>query len=470
LKSYQFLIFTIFLFFPALVKSQVTITGSNLTYAGSEIEFKINSDPFTGDETEIGKCKVDSTGNFSVVLPIKEPTYIFSHLGIYLGYMVAEPGKNYIISFPDKTGKTEANMLNPFFEEKAFQFNIKDQNKNELNALIKSFDNIFKPDIDSIAKHIYDRNIKKLIDTTVINLQKLGGISNDYYYNQYVKYNIGYLKTLTYLQKSKSISKEYFEHSPVLYNNIAYLTLFNQTFTRYFYFFGRTTKGQQIYSDINSLKSYSRLNKTLLSDSVLQNDTLRELVILKNIHDEFYAANFSRSGLLAILDSLASTTKIESHKLIASNIRKKITRLMQGFEPPQFSLYDKDGNLVSLSDLKGKYVYLNFCTCNSYSCIKEFDLLKKLAVKYKDYKLVIVTIAIDESREQMANYVNKTKLNWLFLYYGNQPDILKTYDIRAFPTYYLIGPDGKLIMSPAPSPGENFELQLFNIMRSRGDV
>ena len=132
--------------------------------------------------------------------------------------------------------------------------------------------------------------------------------------------------------------------------------------------------------------------------------------------------------------------------------------------------YDKDGTLVSLSDLKGKYVYLNFCTCNSYSCIKEFDLLKKLAIKYKDYKLVIVTIAIDESREQMANYVNKTKLNWLFLYYGNQPDILKTYDIRAFPTYYLIGPDGKLIMSPAPSPGENFELQLFNIMRARGDI
>jgi len=47
---------------------------------------------------------------------------------------------------------------------------------------------------------------------------------------------------------------------------------------------------------------------------------------------------------------------------------------------------------------------------------------------------------------------------------------MKDYDIRAFPTYFLIGPDGNLINSPAPGPGENFENNLFKIMRSRGDI
>jgi len=51
-----------------------------------------------------------------------------------------------------------------------------------------------------------------------------------------------------------------------------------------------------------------------------------------------------------------------------------------------------------------------------------------------------------------------------------QPEVLKEYDIRAFPTYFLIGPDGKLILSPAPSPAEDFEQRLFEIMKARGDL
>ena len=98
-----------------------------------------------------------------------------------------------------------------------------------------------------------------------------------------------------------------------------------------------------------------------------------------------------------------------------------------------------------------------------------FDLLKNLNNKYKD-RFLIVTIATDENREQMSNFITKSEYNWLFLHYGNQPDILKQYDIRAYPTYFLIGPDGKLIYSPAASPGENFELYLFKAMRLRGDI
>jgi hypothetical protein len=54
--------------------------------------------------------------------------------------------------------------------------------------------------------------------------------------------------------------------------------------------------------------------------------------------------------------------------------------------------------------------------------------------------------------------------------YDRQPDVLKEYDIRAFPTYFLIGPDGKLILSPAPSPSEDFESELFEVMKARGDL
>jgi hypothetical protein len=42
--------------------------------------------------------------------------------------------------------------------------------------------------------------------------------------------------------------------------------------------------------------------------------------------------------------------------------------------------------------------------------------------------------------------------------------------VRAFPTAYLLDPEGRLILSPSPLPSDGFEQRLFRIMRSRGDI
>jgi thiol-disulfide isomerase/thioredoxin len=208
---------------------------------------------------------------------------------------------------------------------------------------------------------------------------------------------------------------------------------------------------------------------TLRENTLFFNDTLLELVILKCLHDEFYSDRFSRSSILIILDSLILKTGIREHQLIGNIIRDKITRLLSGHFPPPFELYDLDSNLVNLEYFKGKYLYLNFCSCHSYSCLKEFDALHGIYERHKD-RLEIVTIAVDKYDESMHPFLKSRNYDWRFLYYGNQPGILEDYDIRAFPTYFLIGPDGILIQSPAPAPGENFESKLFEVMRSRGDL
>jgi hypothetical protein len=95
-------------------------------------------------------------------------------------------------------------------------------------------------------------------------------------------------------------------------------------------------------------------------------------------------------------------------------------------------------------------------------------MLASLYQNHKD-RLTIITIATDPMEDVLRQFLSKNNYSWKFLYYDNQPEILKEYDIRAFPTYFLIGPDGKLIHSPAASPSENFE-QLFETMKARGDL
>jgi len=247
------------------------------------------------------------------------------------------------------------------------------------------------------------------------------------------------------------------------------MELFNLLYDKYFLFFSRSKSGSSVFSTISGQQSFTNLKETLAQDDVLSNDSLLELVILKGLHDSFFDDKFSRNALLTILDSLYTNTKIVEHLMIAQNIRSKVTRLLPGFVPAPFELYSVDGELTSLKDLEGKYVYLNFCTTTSYTCLQEFSLLESLNEKHGD-RLKIVTISVDREIDDLKFFVNQTEYSWTFLHYGNKPDIIKDFDIRAFPTYFLIGPDRKLLMSPAPSPKENFEVELFKLLRSKGEI
>jgi len=91
-------------------------------------------------------------------------------------------------------------------------------------------------------------------------------------------------------------------------------------------------------------------------------------------------------------------------------------------------------------------------------------MLAELYRRYSD-RLVIVTVTNDPNGEEYRQFLKKYHYDWVFLQYDNNPGIMKEYDIRAFPTCFLIGPDGRLILSPAPSPTENFESRFVSILK-----
>ncbi|NJM15735.1 MAG: TlpA family protein disulfide reductase [Bacteroidales bacterium] len=332
---------------------------------------------------------------------------------------------------------------------------------------MRMFDDAYAPFYKKYVYSMFGERQFAQLDSSIKKMEGNFLPTNNTFLDQYIHYKIGNLRHFAHQQKALQVSNEMFAHKPVLYNHVAYQNLFNQVYDKYFVFFGRTESGKKIYQYINDQKSYDSLYIALLSNEVFkENHQLAELVILKNLHDEFYNDKFSRGALLTVLDSLEKLTAFTQHKQIAREIKQKITRLMQGYAPPAFNLYDKDSNLVSLNSLHGKYLYLNFCNCASYACIQEFASIKNFLNKYNGY-VNVVTIVADADISSMTRFLEKYSYPWLFLHYANNPDIFSQYDIRAFPTYYLISPNGKLAMSPAPSPTENMATHLFQLLQQQ---
>lgn len=498
--------FLILFFLPGIIWGQkVSLEGNIPEYAGETITFLTFSDQIAFTEKVLCNAIVNEDGSFSCSFETNETIYVFTHIGIYDAFFYAESGKEYQLLFPERKDKTIGDKLNPYFKPVQYHLGIENSDKYELNYQIAFFDEIYlsivnqgfdvtyekfmeqrsgnnKAQVDSVLP---DGTYTKIIENTTYtipdNLKQIDfekeiskidsffAYVDNKFFHDYKTYQLASFRYLANQEKSKSISDNYFLNQDILYHNPAYMGLFNQVYKDYFNYFGRTEEGKKIFSDISFLKSITALKNTLGQDSVLTNNQLKELVILKCLYDEFYDDKLSRSAMLTVLDSLILQTGYPEHQLIGENIRHKVTKLMVGFEPPAFELLDQQGNLVSLQSFQGKYVYLSFCASYSYGCIKEFEMLRTLYQNHKNH-FEIVVICMDDSLEQMKSFVERKGYPFKFLFYGNQPDIFKEYDIRAFPTYYFIDKNGKLVLSPAPSPDQNAEFSIFKIMRANGDI
>jgi peroxiredoxin len=444
-----------------------TIFGSDSSYAGVEIVLLRPADPFTGKEKELARTIVNKEGTFSIEFTPEETTWVYAYVGIYKTHLYVEQGKTYEVIFPARKDKTNADRLNPFFKYIESHLAVVNQDKDDLNMQIRMFDNSF---FHFYAKHtekVFNDDVEfEQLDKDIDQLDKPYSKSKHIYFNEYRKYKYGLLRFVAYQHKSKNVSDMYFKNQSFRENNPAFVELFNKVYEGYFSYFNRTQTGKQLGPAISG-RSYSEVCRVLALDEVLQPEELLNMVLLKSLHEEFYDDNYSRSAMLALLDSMLLVNENSLVKSSAESIREKVTKLLPGHEPPYFELYDIDSNLVKLSDFKGKFVYLNFCSCFSYTCINEFVMLHNLYRKHNKY-LEIVTIVIDDDLVVVKDFVERSGYPWKFLQFDNQPEIFQQYDVRVFPTYYLIDNEGKLSMSPAPAPAEEFEGRLFKVLRARG--
>ena len=445
----------------------VRITGRSTEYAGDSLVFRKYANMITFGERELAACIAGDSGDFECSFELDGTRLIFTHLGTYNCYMYAEPGMVYEIRLPRKKQKSLADEANPFYEETSVHLSVKvtgttdgtavpgkDQ---ELNFLIHAFNDYFYPYYYKFTVNAYNDKIDpKELKDAVDNIQTPFEDVRSPFFSAYMEYRIGLLNHYGNQVSSQRIMEDYFLHEPVLYHNPAYMELFNEIFNDFFNQFNIKYPNRNLPAILNRDKDYSRLNEILIRDAGIRNDSLRELILLKGFYEGFYDQQNIPSSMLQLLDSLRMHTSIDLHREMVADIMLLITRLLPGHPSPDFALYDHDSTLVRLSDFSGHYVYLNFCNSFSYYCIKEYEYLKILRQRLQD-RLTILTILVDDSFQSMRDLVRNNPYPWTFLHFSNQPGVIDDYDVQTYPSYFLIGPEGKLILSPAPSPAENFE-------------
>jgi beta-lactamase regulating signal transducer with metallopeptidase domain/thiol-disulfide isomerase/thioredoxin/protocatechuate 3,4-dioxygenase beta subunit len=117
---------------------------------------------------------------------------------------------------------------------------------------------------------------------------------------------------------------------------------------------------------------------------------------------------------------------------------------------PDFSVRGFSGQPVSLADLRGRYVLLDFWATWCAPCVASLPALGRLHDTYgADNRLAILGLNIDDDPAQARRFVAERKLPGIQAWLGDRPDeqeqLLTRYAISAVPAYVLIGPDRKVV-------------------------
>ena len=133
-----------------------------------------------------------------------------------------------------------------------------------------------------------------------------------------------------------------------------------------------------------------------------------------------------------------------------------VLRLSKGEPAPQLTLTDGDAHSYTLSDFKGKYLYLDFWDLGCKPCLEEFKVLPQLKNLFGDKidNVTFVTVCISRPSkrklEKFAREQGMTELNLILDRTESDP----CYEVSVLPTYILIDPEGRIVQFNTARPSE----------------
>nr|MBI1230687.1 redoxin domain-containing protein [Cytophagales bacterium] len=153
----------------------------------------------------------------------------------------------------------------------------------------------------------------------------------------------------------------------------------------------------------------------------------------------------------SFLDSTVTVLheKYPDMKMIASWKQEldELRALSIGQPAPEISLPNPEGETVSLSDYRGKYVLIDFWAGWCKPCRDENPNVVRLYEKYKDKGFEVFGVSLDRTKEMWVKAIEEDNLTWpqvSDLKYFNS-EAAETYQINAIPATYMIDPDGNIV-------------------------
>lgn len=464
----------------ALAQTNVHIVGTSANAAGKTIGLYCYEDMLTCREVLLDNVQIDSTGAFRLGCYVNYPRLVFLQVENYSQSFYIEAGHRYEVYIPDFDWEIDERQ-NVHLQPVALPVEFIGVANNDLNLQISRFDAIvdsfvdanrvwfdqkFKPQkryFDSLTLHVASR-WGEITGTDEAAPATLGrGWQPNTFFGRYAEYSLAQMKLAMHFDSRKKLVSRYIDDQPVRYYDELYMQLFFALYDGTISLGTRRVPQWRLTAWVED-GDYDRYIDSIGLDPTLKNEQVRELAVLKALKESYYDRNYSREGVRMMVSKLRQKSRFDEHRKLADRLSAVIDQGEKGSEVPVFRLPDVDRNMVTLDDLKGKWVYLSFVRVNDPNSLKEIETMAHFrdSVYAKNPDVVFVSISCDREFQKMYHFLKNNRrgprYNWMWLHFDGNYRLLEHYGVVSYPTFLLINPEGRLHYTVTPPPASGLLL------------
>ncbi|UOQ68963.1 TlpA disulfide reductase family protein [Hymenobacter volaticus] len=154
------------------------------------------------------------------------------------------------------------------------------------------------------------------------------------------------------------------------------------------------------------------------------------------------------SSYAALFEVLAPTVRNSPYGQVIQERIAQLQRVAVGAVAPDFSQASPDGKQLKLSDLRGKYVLIDFWASWCAPCRQENPNLVKLYTAYKAKGFTVLGVSLDNATQRAAwlKAIENDGLPWPQVSSLTKPNpVALTYGVNAIPQNFLLDPQGRIL-------------------------
>lgn len=166
------------------------------------------------------------------------------------------------------------------------------------------------------------------------------------------------------------------------------------------------------------------------------------------------------NGVKDLDDYLFAIQPMVSDSSLSFIVQEYAAKRLKGADAFDFKLPDINGNAITLKQLGGKVVFVDFWFTGCFGCLQVAGALAQVKEKFKDNRdVAFLSVSVDTDERiwkrsvMSGKYTSPEGINVFTEGLGEKHPMIRYYNITAYPRMLLIGKDGKIYSSSSPRPG-----------------
>ncbi|MBE2247688.1 MAG: redoxin domain-containing protein [Candidatus Competibacteraceae bacterium] len=428
--------------------STVTLIGKAPRLKQNSIRLFHTDDYITERQIQIAQTTLDSEGNFTLVAPLEQVSYLHLLVGSVKNPFYAEPNQTYYIEITDESG---AEMFYaPPIDTLALPFRIGRFNYDYNVFTVQNYDKFITGTLREDAR--------KFIALTDSQYQHV----THPFFQQHKTYKLAELALSSRAMGQKTLFDTYLLNKPILYHHPEYMYFFRSYYGGMLTKTVNLSKNEPIKRCVMEGGPYDTLVALIEKLELVKTHDLAELFVMQGLFELYYAGHFDKNKIEAILMQAQTSSSNTEIIKISANFIQIINRLRTGSPAIPFDGKDTEGNIISISSYFDKPVYLTFFDPLNPSSMKEIPAIKNLYDKYKK-DIHFISVCSKCSYRSLHDFMQTNQLKWQFLIID--ANVESEYDVFNYPTAFLLKRQGYFFRSPAELPSQGIDEYLYKVRR-----